>query len=472
MSMLKNKKLGLWLTVVVAMSLALVTILSVVAENAGQNSAYYSVNVSANNADYGSVSVSGDQNEEGKFRHGTKVTLTATPKDSRFEFEGWRMGGYELQTQNPLVVPVSGDCTYVAVFSPKKYKIHYAVEEDKPLLLMSKPEYHTHGTATLLPIPESNIAYTFVGWQAVSGDKVNEYRPGDSLGADDYQDDITLYPIFAGNKYNVTCYDVVDSEGGLQLGTVVGEHEYNANNIPLSSWEVKTYPGYTFYSEDDSKYVNIGESSYVQSYVTANTDLNKVYRIYTANTYTVMLDKNAAEAVGGDASVTVTYNQRFPTIANLPTREGYTLMGYYLDANGNGRLDYGEKMYCSYDRQADEWSYEVWDIAADDPDDQVTLVALWEKNNYTLSFSDRLSQFFAEVTVKDKLGTDYLNAEIPYNTELIIKVKFENGYKLVKTNNLSHILFLRINTFRTCRFKFFNPSLGRLYVRYNNVDIT
>ena len=227
MSMLKNKKLGLWLILAVIMSLTLVTILSVVAENGGQNNAYYSVNVSANNEEYGSVSIRGDQNGEGKFRHGTNVELTATPKDNRYVFEGWKQDGYELQTQNPLVVPVSGDCSYVAVFSPKKYQIHYVEEEGKPLVIKTKPTHHVHGTATLLPVPESNIAYTFVGWKAVSGDKVNEYRPGDSLGADDYQADITLYPIFAGNKYNVTCYDVVDSEDGLVLGTLFGVHEYN-----------------------------------------------------------------------------------------------------------------------------------------------------------------------------------------------------------------------------------------------------
>ncbi len=424
MSMLKNKKLGLWLTVVVIASLALLTILSVMAENGGQNDAYYSVTVSVNNEEYGSVSIQGDQNGEGKFRYGTNVELTATPKDSRYVFKEWKVGS-STSPANPFSFTVSGDCSYVAVFEFRSYNITYVWDGTSPLFDGPAPTTHTHGTSTKLPTVRDDLGYTFVGWKAVSGEKVHEYKIGDSLGADDYQADILLYPIFEENRYDVTCYDVVDHENGLGLGTVVGEYKYKATSIPQSSWESKTYPGYTF-----SRYVNLGESDYVQSYVTANTAINKVYRIYTANRYTVQLNLNATEAVYDGTPITVTYNQPFPRMGeNMPQNPGNTLMGYFLDSDNDGKFDYldGEKMYCLYNRQTGTWSYETWDLASG-----ATLTALWEKNHYELTFSNMLSQYLTDITVKDKQGNDLLNQKILYNTELVITARVQDGYKLVK----------------------------------------
>ena len=439
MSMLKTKKLGLWLVVVaVVLSLALVTILSALAENGAQNNSYYSVNIRVNNEEYGSVEITeGTPNEDGKFRYGTKVELTATPKDNRYVFKEWQVGS-GTSPANPFSFTVSGDCTYVAVFAFKSYNITYVWDGTSPLFDGPAPSTHTHGTSTKLPTVRDDLGYTFVGWKAVSGDKIHEYKIGDSLGADDYQDDIALYPIFEENEYDVTCYDVVGSETGLELGTTPGKYKYNATSIALGTWEPKTYPGYTY-----SRYVDLGQSQYVESYVTANSNLNKVYRIYTANKYSVLLNLNATDANYNGAPITVTYNQPFPTVSNPPTRSGYTLMGYFLDADSDGEFDYldGEKMYCLYNRQTGAWSYETWNIP-----NGVTLTALWEKNNYELSFSDALKQY-TTISVKDRQGTDLLGKKIPYNTELLITVSVQNGYKLVTWDGDSSIRHTAQGTF-------------------------
>ena len=434
MSMLKNKKLGLWLALfTVVLSLALATILSAVAQNEELLNTYYKVNVSVNDETYGSVEITeGVRDAEGNFRYGTDVVLTAIPKDSGYVFKRWE--GSSMSTSNPLSITITGNCSYKAVFEPVVYNITY--ENSSNLHYASGttvPVTHTHGKLTLLPTPMDTPGYTFDGWYAESEGKTpQKYNKGDSLGPNEYQADIKLTPIFTENEYDVTCYDVIESLGGDVLGTVVKKYQYKKDTISFDFWgERDLYDGYTYHS-----YVDLSEP------VRVNTQYNKVYRIYKANQYTVYLDKSAADAQSGDTSVKVTYNQPFPSIPNEPQRAGYTFMGYFLDANGNGKLDYGEKMYCSYNRQTGAWSYEVWDIAG-----ERTLVALWEKNNYTLSFSESLSNYFAEVIVQDKLGTNYLNREIPYNTELVITVRVQDGYKLVEWMGDSSIRHASYGTF-------------------------
>ena len=431
MSMLKNKKLGLWLTLTVAVSLALLTILSVVAQNDEILDTYYKVDVSVNDETYGTVEITGGAvDENGNYRYGTDVILKAIPANNGYVFKRWE--GSTVSTSNPLSITVVGNCSYKAVFEPMSYKITYGNSDNlqyAPGTVI--PDTHVHGTPTKLPIPLDTAGYTFAGWVPESAGKTFAedfvYNKGDSLGANDYTADITLYPRFVENMYNVTCYDVIENKNGDVLGTTVKEYKYKSSEIPVDFWGAKHYEGYSYTS-----YINLSEP------VRVNTLYNKVYRIYTANTYTVTLDKNAASAVDGDTSVAVVYNQPFPEIDNPPTREGYTLMGYFLDSNGNGTCDFlrGEKMYCLYNRQTNTWSYETWDIAAD-----AKLTALWEKNDYKLGFSEHLVQNFSEITIQAKHLVDennqpifynYQTDIIPYNTELIIKVKVQDGSKLVK----------------------------------------
>lgn len=65
----------------------------------------YTVTVTANNADYGTVAGGGEYVE------GTEITLTATPNDG-YAFVNWN----DNVTDNPRTVTVTGDVTYTANF--------------------------------------------------------------------------------------------------------------------------------------------------------------------------------------------------------------------------------------------------------------------------------------------------------------------------------------------------------------------
>lgn len=115
---------------------------------------------------------------------------------------------------------------------------------------------------------------------------------------------------------------------------------------------------------------NVGQS------VTLTDDLT-LYAIWQPNTYTVTL--NAAGGTGGSSSVTATYDAAMPNIS-LPTREGYTFLGYFSEQNGAGTQYY----------DANGSSTNSWTIAGN-----ATLYAAWEVGSVTpVSDSDLHFWFF------------------------------------------------------------------------------
>ena len=316
------------------------------------------------------------------------------------------------------------------------YNIEY---ENNPGLVYPQgtviPEKHTYGQTTLLPVPKDTPGHTFKGWRAESGGITKDYIKGASLGADDYQADIFLYPLFEENNYKVTCYDV--SESGEVLGEQVKEYAYGVQTIPVTDWATKNYNGFT---HDPAQYKDLENS------VMVNTSLNKVYRVYKMNSYTVQLDRNATDAQGGLETLNVVYSQNFPKIdvEDLPTRKGYVCLGYFLDANGNGVYDKNtDSLYCKLDPHTKTWT--VYEFRLQDSqfpanaNEKIVLKALWEKVNYALTFSYNTlngssTSNLVSIRVEGADGTNYTGKTVPYDTQVTITVTVNDAYKLVKWN--------------------------------------
>lgn len=446
MSMLKQKKFGLPIALLmILLSLTFVILLPIVAEDGDQENTYFTVVAIPEVEDQGTVTVTvsdlNDQNEEGDFRYGAEITLEAVAKPG-YEFVRWEGSSYVYFSSFTLTVVDT--CSYTAIFKPLTYDISYVDVLDDGTGVHydnnDRPMTHTYGKATVLPIPKEIPGYTFVGWKAVSGGVEKDYIKGASLGAHDYQENITLYPKFTKNNYKVTCYDY--TETGVLLGIQEKEYPYRTTDIPVEDWVASEYAGYTHAPE---KYVPLAE------YVQVNTTKNIVKRIYTANKYTVTLNNAASDAVGGKTQVTATFAQPFPNLelTDLPTRTGFTCLGYYLDVNENDKYDQGDKMYCVRDASTKEWvSFEIWDVAED-----TTLKALWHRNDYKLTFDFGDDTTLTEqivVTIVSKDGTVYgADDVIPFDTALVITVQIPDGYKLVKWNGqaISHVSEYTDDTF-------------------------
>ncbi|MBQ1997267.1 MAG: InlB B-repeat-containing protein, partial [Alphaproteobacteria bacterium] len=90
----------------------------------------------------------------------------------------------------------------------------------------------------------------------------------------------------------------------------------------------------------------------------------------TANQYTVTLNANGGTG-GSPSSVTATYDSAMPKLTSVPTREHYTLAGYYDTMAKSG----GNKYY-----NADGTSAKAWDKTTD-----MILFARWIPDVYTIT---------------------------------------------------------------------------------------
>ena len=184
-----------------------------------------------------------------------------------------------------------------------------------------------------LPTP-TRLGYVFAGW-LLNEEVFDNYRY-------DVNGDITLVALWEESTYTITYYS-------------------NGGNLDISSQSVTygkefTHPtptrtGYTF----TGWYLN-GARFYDGIYNLAN-DIT-LYADWTANNYTITYNANGGELE--DYTQVVTYS--YYTELYIPTRLGYTFTGWYL----NGIL---------YTNEYYEFDYDI------------TLVASWVANDYTISFA-------------------------------------------------------------------------------------
>lgn len=207
-----------------------------------------------------------------------------------------------------------------------------------------------------LPTP-TRTGYTFAGWYtAASGGSKVTASSTYSLTADQ-----TLYAHWTANTYTVTL-DKQSGSGGTSSVTAT----YNAAMPALESLPTRTgyaFNGYYDAASGGTQYYKANGASARSWNKTAATTL---YARWTANTYTVTLDKQSG--TGGSSSVTTTYGSAMPT-ATMPTRTGYTFGGYYDATSG------GTQYYTAAGASARSW----------DKTGAQTLYARWTANTYTVT---------------------------------------------------------------------------------------
>ncbi len=188
-----------------------------------------------------------------------------------------------------------------------------------------------------------------------------------------YSSYITAY--FAPSIYTINLDKQSGSDGSstIYLKYNTGWYSNSGATASISTISKPTRTGYTFqgyYTGTNGSGTQIIDSTGKivgsQTYTTNNTTL---YAYWTANSYTVTLDRQGA--TDGSSSVTATYDSAMPSIT-VPTRTGYTFQGYYISQNGGGTKYYN----------SDGTSARNYDIAND-----TTLYAYWTANSYSINFN-------------------------------------------------------------------------------------
>ena len=252
-----------------------------------------------------------------------------TPTKSNYEFLGWT---YEGQSTPVLTVTVPkgtmGDLHFVAHFRIKTFTVTFKTNGGSAI------EPITLAYGSLIPVPVcAKEGYTLQYWTK------NGYSAWD-FTTNKVTGDITLEAIWKVNSYTVT----FDANGGTAVAPVTQSYGTKLA-APVSEREGARLLGW--YNGDTPW--NFDTDTLMQD-MTLVAKWEILYVKVTLN--------------ANDGSTPTTFTQDFGTHLTAPeiTREGYTLLGWF---SGDA----------------------PWDFATDTLTENVTLIARWKADEYTITYN-------------------------------------------------------------------------------------
>src|SRR5574344_1929109 len=244
-----------------------------------------------------------------------------TPSRVGYSFEGWFTDSECLTAFDKAVTPVIDGMTIYADWSP----IEYVVEFDANGGINTTSSVTcTYGVSCALTSNNfSKAGYTFAGWSLTSdGDVLFEDSDSVSNLADEAIT-LTFYAVWNAKETTVALNQNGGTNGDSSLTATFDASIPTITNLP-------TKVGYNFIGYYDAmtegtKYINADGTSAISW----DKDISEstLYAHWTAKEISVISNQNARTS--GDSSLTATYNAAMPTVANLPTKVGYTFVGYY-----------------------------------------------------------------------------------------------------------------------------------------------
>lgn len=232
--------------------------------NEGENPQSYTISVSANPSDGGSVSGGGS------FEEGQSCTVTATPS-LNYSFANWTENGNELSAEANYTFVVNGNRNLVANFTsngggnedPQYYNINLSVFPENGGTVVGAGSYLKGSTCTVTATPGSG--YTFVSW----ADEINELST-DASYTFTVTGDRSLTALFGYDfqgptgalkgKFSVNDNGdmVYFSQGNLQYNAV-----YETWRFAEHQWD---YIGGTYLSHDYGNVANCSNSNISPTY--------------------------------------------------------------------------------------------------------------------------------------------------------------------------------------------------------------
>ncbi|MBR2788027.1 MAG: InlB B-repeat-containing protein, partial [Erysipelotrichaceae bacterium] len=247
------------------------------------------------------------------------IVIPANP--TREDYEGY---SYTFAHWNKEIADVTADATYKAEYSsePIIFEINYVLNGGTNA--EGNPEKYTVESEDITLADPTRNNYVFLGW--TDGDEITEPTknitiPNGSTG------DRTFTANWKGEKRIVT----FDPQDGNNLEFSTKDVYYGDEYGKLPSVEKE---GYTFAGWYTKK-GNVGTKVTSDRIVKLTGD-KTFYAHWTANTYEVTFDKNGGDTVS-ENSMEVTYDSTYDKLAEA-TREGYTLAGWFTEAEGGTQV--------------------------------------------------------------------------------------------------------------------------------------
>ena len=307
-------------------------------------------------------------------------------------FQGWatEAGGEKLYDDGASVRNLSaeanGTVTLYAVWSANEYTVNY--HANKPAGASAEvsgntaPSSHTYDTANALS--ENGFSLTgwiFKGWNTRQNGEGTPFSNGQSVSTlvSEHGGEITLYAVWEANRYTVeyNSNKPTEASGMLEGETTDSSHVYDtessltANGFTLTGW---TFQGWATSANGAVTYQDGAE---VLNLTSANGGRVILYAVWTANRYTVEYDPNKPAAASGEIVEEMehsshTYDEEKALTANAYTLTGWTFKGWNTQQNGEGTpFSNGQS---------------VSTLVSEDGG-QITLYAVWEANDYTITLN-------------------------------------------------------------------------------------
>ena len=212
---------------------------------------------------------------------------------------------------------------------------------------LSESEAFTHTSA----------GYTYNGWYYLDGEKTETFVLDETI----ITRPVTVYPNATADKYNVTTESSnVDFVGGGDKVAAYGQ-SYTVTYLPALGYELSdlsvTMNGQPLAVGDYSYDAATGRLT-----IDRITGAIEISATVSAKDYTVTFDPNGGELTGNTPQ-SVTFGEKITKPTTNPTKTGYTFIGW------------------TYNGAA--WDFESGTMPASD----ITLVASWEINVYTVTFT-------------------------------------------------------------------------------------
>lgn len=303
------------------------------------------------------------------------------------------------------------------------------------------PKTHVYNVATSLEdLQPEKVGYTFAGWKVYimrDGEKLDvttqinsevtaikklTLKAREMCLADGNTDEtIVIEATWTPNVYNVTYAWNCDDE------VVFDADKYNkiVFDSVLEITELPVRVGYRFDgwiltdAEGNSTEISVEDGKTLVNGAYAS-DITLTAK-WTAKSFVVTLDGNGADSTDHTATLNVTFDAALllPDGFKLPTRVGYTFVGYYLVTADGTELsiaveDDGTGLLIPESKIAQ------WKIDGD-----TTLVAKWNINSYNVEVD--IDEENASFTITDEDG----NGRYDYNEMITVNVTVRNNHKLV-----------------------------------------
>ncbi|MBQ8765976.1 MAG: InlB B-repeat-containing protein [Clostridia bacterium] len=270
------------------------------------------------------------------------LTLSSTkPTRSGYTFLGWSTSSTATSATYSAGsnFTTNANTTLYAVWKANTYTISYNANGGSGAP-SSQTKYHNQNLTLSSTVP-TRIGYIFVGWGTSSGDTTVDYYAG---GTYTQNSAITLYAIWTpqnidicidgnpNNRYLTLTFGDIDSANYyLSISESYGNpisYSYSASNSNVDCYlgilNSVNQATFSIYAE------STGETTITISVKDATTDtvLDTINVYVTINTKEYTVSYNANGGTGAPSSQTKYHNQSLTLSSTVPTRSGYTFLGW------------------------------------------------------------------------------------------------------------------------------------------------